>query len=313
MSSSILRATLITGTVMLMPLASQAESRYDTWSPPGSSASAINTEGLLKDLKALVDEADKARAADRVFLRDLRDLMARYQKSQTGSSTSRLLFDDFNDGNYTASPAWKLVSGEFWVEQGYGLRSKATTGSATSGTSNGKVSKEELVFSILGAVLQGANKNKSNTTTAPAADLSGPAVLSTRLKISNAFAITADLSSWTGEGSFAVAVTQGTSDAGYRVLYTPKQGTRSATLELVRMTSRGQGTINSVSINALEDQKNHTLNWTRDQDGRMVVKLDTKQVLNTRDTTFRDPFDGLVLINAGADVIVKSVEVLGSQ
>lgn len=258
MTSSLLRCSLLASALFLTPLAADAESRYGTWSPPGSSttASTATTDGLLKDLKSLVDEAEKARAADRLFLRDLRDLMARYQSPQTNMTTSRLLFDDFSDGDYTANPGWKLVSGEYWVEQGYGLRSKAVAGSTTtSSSSNGKVSKEEMVISILGAVLQGANKSKSNTTTAPATTKAEPAVLSSRLKVSNAFALSADMSSWTSEGSFAFAVTQGTSSAGYRVVYNPKQGTRGASLELVRLTSRGQGTIDSVSINALEDQK----------------------------------------------------------
>lgn len=310
-----LLATTVAALSLSLPSHAAAQSgRYSTWSPPGSGQAADgSTQNLLKDLKTLVDEAEKARAADRLFLKDLRDLMARYERPWS----DRVLFDDFMDGDYTKAPTWNLVTGEFWVEQGYGLRSKAVAGAAASQGGDGKLSKEELAISILGAVLQGANKNKSsNTGQAQPAPKAEPAVLSAKTRISNAFAITAQFSSWTGEGDYAFAVTQGPitqkgGGAGYRVVYAPKQTARGASLELVRVTSRGEGRIDSVSIDGLEDQKVHSLDWTRAKDGRMVVTLDGKQVMSARDTSFRDPFDSLALINSGADVIVKSVEVLG--
>ena len=311
LSTSFRRALLATVLISAPFAASAQDSRYQSWSPPGGTstqAGATSADNLLKDLKTLVDDAEKARAADRMFLRDLRDLMARYQRPWT----QRLMFDDFVDGDITRNPTWTTVSGEFWVEQGYGLRSKGVAGAPASAAPSGKISKEELAISILGAVLSGANKNKTNT--APAATPAGeakPAVLSTRARISNTFALTSSFSSWKGEGSFAYAVTQGAGGAGYRLVYNPKQTARGASLELVRVTSRGEGTIDSASITTLEDQKNHSLEWTRAKDGQMIVSLDGKKVLNARDASFRDPFDAVAIINAGADVIVKSVEVLG--
>lgn len=291
----------------------QTTNRYGTWAPPGATAatSGGSTESLLKDLKTLVDEAEQARAADRLFLRDLRDLMARYERPWT----SRVLFDDFQDGDFTRNPTWKVASGEYWVEAGYGLRSKAVagSGSAAGTTENRKISKEELAISILGAVLQGANKNGGNTNTAPAPTpvAAAPAVLSTQAKISNAFALNTVFSSWKGEGDFAFAVTQGAGGSGYRLVYTPKQAGRGARLDLLRVSTRGEGAIDSVSLNTLEDKKNHTLSWTRGKDGAMSVSIDGKAVLSARDIGFRDAFDGFALRNTGADVIVKSVEVLG--
>lgn len=276
MSKPFLRAALMAGTVFLLPFGSQAaETRYGTWAPPGSSqgtTSSASAQNLLNDLKALVDEAEKARAADRLFLKDLRDLMARYERPWT----ERILFDDFHDGEFKTNPAWSVSSGEFWVEQGYGLRSKAVAGAATSSSNDGNMSKEQLAISILGAVLQGANKNGgTTTTTAPAK--AEPAVLRARTRISNAFAIASDFSSWKDEGSYAFAVSQGDKGAGYRVIYSPKQAARGATMELVRVTSRGQGTIDKVSLNTLEDQKPHSLDWTRAKDGSMTVSIDGKK------------------------------------
>jgi len=241
-------------------------------------------------------------------------LMARYNPAAARPWTERLLFDDFADGELTRNPTWTVVSGEYWVEQGYGLRSKAVAGSAAAAEpSNGKVSKEQIALSILGAVLQGTNKNKTNADTAPAtlAVKAEPALLSARARISNAFALTTNFSSWQGDGSFAYAVTQGTTSSGYRLVYTPKQTARSASLSLVRVTSRGEGTIDTRSIDSLEDKKNHSLEWTRAKDGQMTVNLDGKKVISARDASFRDPFDAVAIVNDGADVIVKSVEVFG--
>lgn len=319
MTKSTLRRFLFATTfVAVLPALSgtaHAENRYNAWTPP-SAGTAAKTEGLLKELKALVDEAEKARAADGVFLRDLRDLMARY--SGTGAAVPKamqLLFDDFSDGDITRNPTWTIQSGEFWVQQGYGLRSKMSETAAAQPEPQ-KVSKEQLALSILGAVLQGRNKNTNDTaqaTTTTDAEPAAPAVLSAGARVSNAFALTSSFSSWTETGSFAYGVAQGTSGAGYRVVYSPKQTARAATLQLVRLTSRGESTLDNASITALEDQKNHSLEWMRDKYGQMQVNLDGKKILSSRDTSFRDPFDAVTLHNSGADVIVQKIEVTGSN
>lgn len=310
-------ATTLVAALPLMSGAAHAENRYGAWSPP-STGKAANSEALLKDLKALVDEAEKARAADGVFLRDLRDLIARYSAQASTSAqtpTTRLLYDDFADGDLTHNPTWTVQSGEFWVQQGYGLRSKVVEAAAAQDEPQ-KVSKEQLALSILGAVLQGRNKNGSSTTTtnqtAPA-HAATPAVLNAAARISNAFTLSTSLSSWTGTGSFAFGLAQGASGAGYRLVYTPKQTAQSASLHLLRLTSRGETTLTSSMVGDLEDQKTHSLQWTRDKRGQMQVNLDGKKILTARDTTFRDPFDAVTVHNAGADVIVQNIEVTGTN
>lgn len=323
MTKSTLRRLLIASTFMAaLSATAQADSRYTAWTPPTAGTSA-QTEVLLKDLKALVDEAEKARAADGVFLRDLRDLMARYSGTGTGTGTGavtpqalQMLFDDFSDGDITRNPTWTIKSGEFWVQQGYGLRSKMSE-SAPAQAEPQKVSKEQLALSILGAVLQGRNKNANETapasTTSANTEPAAPAELSAQARVSNAFTLTTTFSSWTGTGSFGFGVSQGTSGAGYRLIYTPKQTARGATLHLARLTSRGESTLDTSSITELEDQKNHSLEWIRDARGQMQVNLDGKKILTSRDTAFRDPFDAVTLHNSGADVIVQKIEVTGSN
>lgn len=296
----------------LLPLAAaQAQStdnRYNAWTPPGAVNDA-RLDAMLKELDALIREAEKARAADGVFLRDLKALSARYQKP----TAQRLLFDDFADGDYQRNPTWSVTSGEYWVEKGYGLRSKVTDAPAPANgaaAGGGQISKEQLAISVLGALLQGANKNPPAAQPQPTATVNKPSLIETRTRISNAFSATVELSSWKADGVFEIGITQGLDNAGYRVVYAAGQNAR---LELVKITSRGRATVDAKTLTALEDQKVHSLVWTRASDGTMSVSVDDKAILNARDESFRDPFEALQLSSQGADVIVKSVQLMGAK
>lgn len=293
--------------------------RYGAWTPPSAQAAASQNKdihALVKELNALVREAESSRAANPLFLRDLKALAARYDRS----ADNRVLFDDFSDNDYQRNPEWSVTSGEYWVEQGYGLRSKVVDAAAAGGGS-APISKEKLALSILGAVLQGANKNSdknsaSNIGSAPVPAVSPSAkasAIETRARITNAFDATLEMSSWQArgtQGTFALVIHQGLGGLGYRLEYTAGQ---NAMLELVRVTSNGREVIDHKAIAALEDQKIHSFNWLRLADGSMNVSLDDKTVLSARDGSFRDAFDGVGLASQGADVIVKSISVAGSR
>lgn len=295
----------------LLPLtgaqAQSTDNRYSAWAPPGA-ASDPRLDALLQELNALIGEAEKARAADGMFLRDLKALSARYQNP----TAQRLLFDDFADNDFQRDPAWSVTSGEYWVEKGYGLRSKVTDAAApaTGAASGGQISKEQLAISVLGALLQGANKNAPAAEPQPSATANKPSAIETRTHIANAFSATVELSSWKADGAFEIGVTQGLDNAGYRVAYVAGNNAR---LELVRVTSRGRETVDAKALTALEDQKVHSLVWTRASDGAMSVRVDGKAILNARDASFRDPFEALQLSSQGADVIVKSVQLTSAK
>ena len=312
---------IVLATVAALPLVAPAEAqtndnRYGAWAPPGTAENAPanapraaqkkNLKTLLKDLNALIEEAEAARAANPVFLRDLKALAARYANPWS----KRMLFDDFSDGEFQRNPAWSVTSGEYWVEQGYGLRSRIVEAAAAS-TAPQKVSKEKLALSILGAVLQGTNKDGGAAAPAPAAAAPAKAsAIEARARISNAFSTTLKFSSWKAGGVFGLAMNQGLGGAGYRVVY--KAG-KKPRLKLVRVTARGRDVIDAKAIAALEDQKVHNLKWTRAADGAMTVSIDGKAILSARDASFRDPFDALQLTSQGADVIVKSINVMGAR
>lgn len=291
--------------------AAENESRYGTWNDPNASSprSSQDVKSLLKDLNKLIDEAEQARAADRMFLQDLKDLATRYENPWS----VRIFSDDFKDGDYIRNPQWSVKSGRYWVEKGYGLRNETTSVSATKTQAPAKkVSKEEMIISIFGAVLGG--KKKSTSTKAPSTQTaSKPATISARTRITNAFALNTEISSWNAQGRFEIGVTQGTSGAGYRLAYSPGTNGAKSLLELIKITSRGKGVIDQVSIAALEDKRTHTLAWIRGNDGMMSVSVDGTSALNVRDQSFRDAFNGVQFTSDGADVIVKSINIMGTR
>lgn len=282
---------------------------YGAWTDPNQAQSSANSDvkSLLAELKKLIAKAQQDRAANPLFLRDLNDLAARYEHS----GSTQVFFDDFKDGDYTRTPAWSVSSGEYWVEQGYGLRNKVTVASsaADAPAPSKKVSREQLAISILGAVLGG--KQATSAPPPPAQAEAKAALIYTRTRIPNAFSLTAELSSWVGAGRYEIALTQDTSGSGYRMVYHPAAAGAQGLLEVVKATSRGQDVIGSASIAPLEDKRTHAVAWTRDGVGQMSVSIDGKVALNARDVSFRDPFSAVQLSSDAADVILKSITILG--
>ena len=60
----------------------------------------------------MVDDAEKARAADPQFLRDLRGLA----QGSDRPWRIQLLNDDFGDGDFTRNPSWTVTAGKYWVD-----------------------------------------------------------------------------------------------------------------------------------------------------------------------------------------------------
>jgi len=299
----------------LTPAAAQ-QSGYSQWNnPDANSGGGGKLQDFLDRLNSLVDKAEKARAADPNFLRDLRDLAGSFDRPWR----VRLFDDDFMDNNYTDNPTWTVVSGKFWVERGWGLRSSLGGGGAAESTSqgSGKLSGEEKAAQIFGQILgQVLNKNRPGSQTTEPAQGSGTArnaVIISRTAISNAFALETEVSSWTKKGPVHITMYQGEfrgpQTPGYRLTYTP-----GGRFELLRVSRRGARTVEAATgPYPLEDKKIHRIAWQRHMDGRMTVSVDDKAVLETSDRGFRDPFSGIALINTGGDYIVKRVTIMGAQ
>ena len=75
-----------------------AQTKYAPWQDPNAAKqSAQKSQTLIDELKKLIDDAEKSRAADPRFLSDLRELARRHERPRRVT----LVSDDFSDGNFT--------------------------------------------------------------------------------------------------------------------------------------------------------------------------------------------------------------------
>jgi len=287
---------------------------YSQWQQPERDGKSRRMQDLVDKLNKLIDKAERDRAADPAFLRDLRGLTHGVDRPWR----VRLFGDEFQDGNFTDNPVWTVSSGKYWVERGWGLRSSVdAAASVQSGAEQPQQRRtpEEKAAAIFGQILgQVLNKGSDSgtSTSSKTAAVASDAVIHSAARISNIFLLETDFSSWSKSGRMQVAVYQGdfngAATAGYRLAYTP-----GGQIEILRISRRGTHVIESAALSTpLEDRKIHRLTWERHRDGRMTVAVDGQAVLEGRDHGFRDPFNGVALINSGGDYIVKRLSVTGT-
>ncbi len=273
-------------------------------------ATGGDQDALLKDLRALVDEAERARAADPRFIRDLRQLIERHDQPKF----ELLVRDLFEDGDFTNAPKWQVTQGTFHIGRYGGLVSEVLAPEPKA-QDNGQGSEAEAVVRLFGQILGAKNGNPGqqgqNDQTQARPD---PALIYLVQPLSNAFEIRARLESDPDAGgSVELGVFQGQGGRiGYRLVFGS-----GGEAQLVRVGR-------SVSVMArapfrmpelVDGWRNpgYDVIWRRDGRGRMTVVVDGQDILETSDTAFRDPFDGLRLRNIRGRHALQGVEVYGQK
>lgn len=137
-----------------------------------------------------------------------------------------------------------------------------------------------------------------------------PAEIFTFAPIANAFALSIQLRAklHTINSEIRIGVFQNIDRlAGYKLSYV-LQGKPS--LRILRISKRGSVVVDSAILaSGLENEALHRLDWVRDNVGNMAVMLDGMPVLNTGDTGFRHPFDGIHIVNLGGDFAIQDIQV----
>lgn len=215
------------------------------------------------------------------------------------------LQDDFNDGDFRRNPSWTVLSGDFRIDRN-GLRSvvEIPDGRAPTGPSLRSERPEEVGLAMLRLILEQTGTVQPEA--APAAAETARIFVSAPIR--NAFEMELDLASRQKAGSLELGVFQGNSSgAGYRLVYRPDM---RPGLSLLKITSDGSEVIASSdgAIN-LEDDRFHTLAWTRDEDGEMRISVDGRRVIQARDISFRERFQGFVFANHGGDYSLGRIRV----
>lgn len=301
------RFFLVFTILLASPLATLAQTtKYSTWSDPSqpSAQTAGNTEvkTFADKLNRLINDAEKAKAADPIFLKDLRALANSYSTPVLHTVFS----ETFEDGNYTQAPTWNVVSGAYFIENGWGLRNRILATEQPAQTENKNNSGEDIAIALLGSILQQATGGQQQQA-APLAQAQENLITSS-VRLSNAFTMTLDFSSWLDNGHFEAGVFQGgNATTGYRILYKSGQP-----LQLIKVGSKGKSTIaQSNTLLSIEDKKFHSVKWSRATDGQMIVTIDGTEMIRVTDSSFSDAFDGIRVSDQGGDFIVKRIAIDG--
>jgi hypothetical protein len=271
------------------------------------SAGEGRTQELVDQLKDLLRAAEQDRRSNPAMTKQLRELVRRYDWPWRVS----LLYDDFRDGDYTYNPRWTVNSGEFRVARGSGLRSFFDPPISQARRPASRRS-DGSAMELLGELLLGGREREADPVQA---NFKSEAEIFTRVGITNAFMIKADLNirRYTDrDARIEFGPYQGDDrSSGYRLAY---ESGRRPSLTLLRFSPGRSAVIEMTDqdIN-LADGNSHAIEWRRNGDGEMVVLLDNKEIIKTVDRAYDDPFDGFALVNKGGEFELKRVAILGTQ
>ena len=303
---------LAMGLTMTLIDASAQDKRYrQDWRQQNQAPGSDATQELVKELNALINQASRSRAADPLFLRDLSDLARRF----SWPWPRRVLFDNFADGELSQNPAWVASGHALMVDRFIGVRSQVIPsrrhGSRDQAPRSDRLSKRDIAAQIFATILQQQTQARQPQQRRAQSPYKQPAKMTADARIANAFAIRTQIASDTkGDGRFELGVTQGPNDLGYRVIY---NAGGSPSFELVRVGRRGSSVIDaSRKAVKLEDNALHNLQFTRAADGTMTLSVDEKEIIRTQDRSFRDGFDGVIMMNKGGDFTIRSITAYSS-
>ncbi len=301
--------------VFAAPALADEESRYSEWQAEDGVAGGNEAlEALARDLEALIDDAERMRAADPRFLQDLREKIATYRRDDRQAAVR----DDFADGDFTHDPQWEVVRGDFAVDPALGLRTVmpvAGAGGESEGTldtilSTGK-SALDAGKSVIGDLLGEEGAEAKPEPDADAASTGPePAEIVLAQRFGNAFTLEATVTSRIAARGARLEIDVfmgGTRGAGYRLAYLPGG---DPALELSRFGRSGVSVIAEYDDPlTLEDGSEHKISFMRDADGTMTVSVDGAALIRIRSGALTDPFDGLALVNAGGDYAIRTIAV----
>ena len=210
-----------------------------------------------------------------------------------GSTSFAYLEDYFTDGEIQNNPPWRIRQGEWSIDPTYGLRAKAP-----EKVSDAPIRPKELLKVLL-------------TGDAPDADSDAPkpqaALIESQNSIGNAFSLGARIVDHGGKGTAHFIMHQGGANwLGYRLEL--RSGPQPVVV-LTRRGSNGYKDITKVSAPAFTTGKQHELRWARLSDGQMIVLLNNRPIITSRDTVFREDWKGFAFFNAGGDVSIRALRI----
>lgn len=276
-------------------------------------------DALIDELNTLLERGERDRLIDPWFLRDLRAALDRYDWPWR----RELLFDDFSGQGPGPDAPWRVTRGEMLLDWRHGLRSvvESVASAPQDADRDDRARQGDAAQQLLGAILQQALRPRNGDAEADTAPAKNDVAAAQAVTpITNAFAIAVEfsmrpLARGRADG-FEFGPYQGAdARAGYRLSYAVDAEGTGGEFRLLSLSPRGGvATLETGRETVgLVDGAPHRLVWTRDREGSMTVSMDDREILRVRDRGFRDPFDGLVLVNRGGDLALRSIRIEGVE
>ncbi len=272
---------------------------YQPWQNPNNPNQPGDMPQLVKQLRQLIYKAEKAKAADPNFLKDLKSLADSYDNQWP----VRVFFDDFRDGDYLSNPPWRVSAGNWRITDQpiHGLQ----TGVQVQQQSTNTYGNNQDIAGILNSFLQPQGQTQTQQENPYAG-------ISTSVSIPSAFNLHFEFMTAQDSERLDLGFYRGNNNGGYFLTYTPT-AQDGLTISRVVPGQANQEIANSAGpLNLGGDRALHAIDWKRGRDGRMTVAVDGRIVIDATDTSFHRGFDGFAIGNSGGRYIIHSVTISGA-
>jgi hypothetical protein len=126
--------------------------------------------------------------------------------------------------------------------------------------------------------------------------------------VSTLFALTPD----NRPGRLVIGVIQDNPERyGYRLRIL---GGEESTVELLRTSRHGKATVAKVTLaKRIDDGVPHLWRWQHAKNDTVVVKLDGEHLFEVTDSSFKDPYEKLVVRQGGGELRMNNIQVRGTR
>ena len=288
----------------LAPTVYAEEGKYGEWQ-----SSDDRLEKMASELQQIIDEGSQANAAHPAFLQDLQNVLNRYR------TPSRIIFfaDDFADSDYTQNPTWTVSTGEYIVDRYGTLYSSVAIRRPVPETATDSDSSGDSGLRIIMGVLDELTR-KDNEPGSPEKE-TAQAVIFSNAEIPNSFILQFTFRSSANWGATSIGVFQGDDPkSGYHLVYQPAPA-ENRPMQLIKYRYGKPYVVDEILQDSpnLDDGTDHIIQLSRSIDGEMVVTVDTIEMLRTSDLSYRDDFNGVVVINNGGSYGYDNIELYREQ